>query len=69
MADSSQQPTSSNHTLTPNDISIDAEGRVIVTNPVLASRLKAGPTSRAMRAADNSVAMCGCNVVAGCGGL
>ena len=48
------------------DISVDDEGRVVVTNEALAEQLKelkiAGPLEAA-----NTVAQCGCNLVIQCG--
>ncbi len=46
------------------DISIDNEGRVVITNPQIAEQLKAvAPAVKALDTVINN----GCNTVAGCG--
>jgi hypothetical protein len=52
----------------PAKISIDDQGRVVITDPQLAEALKgvAEPPQRLV-AANNNVTQCGCNLVAGCG--
>jgi hypothetical protein len=48
------------------DINVDREGRVTITNPGIAGRLHAAATKRRVREAPNTNCQ-GCNAVAGCG--
>ena len=50
-------------------ISIDNEGRIVITAPQLAEALKGAEASQQARvAASNNIIQCGCNIVKGCGG-
>ncbi len=55
--------------ITTASISIDSEGRIVITAPQLAEVLKGADASRQARiAASNNVVQCGCNTVTGSGG-
>ncbi len=55
--------------MTPASVSIDNEGRIVITAPQLAEALKGAEASQQARiAASNNVIQCGCNVAKGCGG-
>jgi hypothetical protein len=55
----------------PAQVSVDEQGRVIITNAQIAESLRAAAQASASAsrlAAGNYVIQCGCNTVAGCGG-
>jgi hypothetical protein len=54
---------------TPASISLDNEGRIVITAPQLSEALKGAEASLRARPlpASNNVVQCGCNLVAGCG--